>query len=111
MYTLGGIGKPEKNKTKSIRDFLVVEWIRICPPMQRTRLQSLVQEDSTCHAEHLSTSGTTTELSPRAPKLQLLKPMHPEPALHKKSHCSEKRVHHKQTLAPTPQLEKACVQQ
>ena len=28
---------------------LVVEWFRICLPMQETRVQSLVQEDPTCH--------------------------------------------------------------
>ena len=36
---------------------LVVQWLRICPPMQAMRLQSLLREDSTCskaakHARH-----------------------------------------------------------
>ena len=28
---------------------LVAQWIRICLPMQGTQVQSLVQEDPTCH--------------------------------------------------------------
>ena len=28
---------------------LVVQWLRICLPMQGTRVQALVQEDPTCH--------------------------------------------------------------
>ena len=30
------------------RTFLVVQWLRICQPMQGTQVRSLVQEDSTC---------------------------------------------------------------
>ena len=28
---------------------LVAQWLRICLPMQGTRVQALVQEDPTCH--------------------------------------------------------------
>ena len=28
--------------------FLVAQWIRICLPMRRTQVQSMVQKDSTC---------------------------------------------------------------
>ena len=28
---------------------LVVQWLRICLPMQRTRVRALVWEDPTCH--------------------------------------------------------------
>ena len=31
------------------RAFLVVQWLRIHLAMQKTRVQSLVQENSTCH--------------------------------------------------------------
>ena len=31
-----------------VRAFLVVQWLRICLPMQGTSVQSLVREDSTC---------------------------------------------------------------
>ena len=34
-----------KNQSQT---FLVVQWLRICLPMQRTRIQSLVPEDGTC---------------------------------------------------------------
>ena len=48
----------EKNKTASsttthlkedLRAFLVAQWLRICLPMQGTRVQALVREDPTCH--------------------------------------------------------------
>jgi len=31
------------------RDFPVEEWIRVCLPIQGAWVQSLIQEDSTCH--------------------------------------------------------------
>ena len=31
-----------------MRASLVVQWLRICLPMQGTRVRALVQEDSTC---------------------------------------------------------------
>ena len=47
-------GKPkQEGKTYGLKetkqDFLVAQWLRICLPMQGTRVQSLVQEDPTCH--------------------------------------------------------------
>ena len=39
-------------KSRTLSDWtelnLVVQWLRICLPMQRTQVQSLVQEDSAC---------------------------------------------------------------
>ena len=39
-------------KSRTLSDWtelnLIVQWLRICLPMQRTQVQSLVQEDSTC---------------------------------------------------------------
>ena len=60
----------QQGKTENIYypyTFLAVQWLRVCLPMQGTRIQSQVQEDSMC-------LGTT--------KLQLLK--------HKRSHHSKK---------------------
>ena len=57
------------------RTSLVVQWLKIRRPMQRTQVQSLVQEDPTRPA--------TTEL-------QLLKPMGLEARLHKRSRHNEK---------------------
>ena len=42
------------------RPSLVVQWLRICLPMQGTRVQSLVWEDCTCHGE-LSPCAAATE--------------------------------------------------
>ena len=35
-------------KSNSSRASLVVQWLRICLPMQGTQVQALVQEDPTC---------------------------------------------------------------
>ena len=37
-----------KDKT-TLRTSLVVQWLRICLPVQGTRVQALVREDTTCH--------------------------------------------------------------
>ena len=39
----------ENSYEKGARTSLEDQWIRICLPMQGTRVQSLVGEDSTCH--------------------------------------------------------------
>ena len=52
MYDKGDI-----IKKSFVGTILVVQWIRICMPMQGTRVQSLVREDSKC-------SGAT---KPRVP--------------------------------------------
>ena len=36
------------NQNYNERAALVVQWLRICLPMQGTRVQALVQEDPTC---------------------------------------------------------------
>ena len=36
------------HQNSSFQTSLVAQWIRICLPMQRAQVQSLVQEDSTC---------------------------------------------------------------
>ena len=44
-------GEVTKDTTEiqSIRASLVVQWLRICLPMQGTRVRALVWEDPTCH--------------------------------------------------------------
>ena len=59
---------------------VVIQWLRICLPMQGTWVQSLVWEDPTC-MEQLSLCARTTESALRSP-LQLLKPMQLDPVLH-----------------------------
>ena len=52
---------------------LEVQWLRVCLPVQGTWIQSLVQEDPTCHR---ATKPTTTEsLHPRVRALQEEKPL------------------------------------
>ena len=85
---------------------LVEQWIRICLPMQGTRVQFLVREDSTWY---------------RAPKpvchnywafmLQLLKPAHTEPVLHEKCHQMRSPRTAAESSPHSPPLEKACAQQ
>ena len=61
---------------------LVAQWLRICLPVQGTRVRALVWEDPTCrgatkpmHHELLSLRDTTTEArAPRACALQQEKP-------------------------------------
>ena len=63
----------------------MVQWLRICLPVQRTQVQSLVWEDPTYH-------GATEPVSHH-----LLKHAHPEPMLHKeRSHHNEKPTHRKE---------------
>ena len=88
----GGRGKRAKGSDRPgfkflfLRTSLVVQWLRICLPMQGTRVCFLAWEIP--HAsEQLSLYATTTE------------PAHPEPEL-----CN-KRSNRNETLAP--QLEKA----
>ena len=67
------------------RDFLVVQWIRICLLMQGTWVQSLIWEDLMCHR-------ATKSMAP-----QLLNPACLVPELcSKRSHHSEKPVHNKE---------------
>ena len=44
---------------------LVVQWIRICLPMQETWVWSLVQEDSTCHGATMPVSHSYWPCAPR----------------------------------------------
>ena len=67
----------------------MVQWLRICLPMQGTWVQSLVQEDSTCLG---ATKPTRHNGSLRAL----------EPVLYNKgSHCNEKPKHPNKRAAPT----------
>ena len=78
----------------------VVQWIRICLPMQGTWVLSLVWEDST----YLRATKLVTQLLSLwsgAQELQLRSLRALDPVLcSKRSHCSEKPVHHKERVAP-----------
>ena len=49
----------------SIGTSLVVQWLRICLPIQGTWLPALVPEGATCHGEQLSPWATTAESAAR----------------------------------------------
>ena len=80
---------------------LVAQWLRICLPMQGTRVQALVREDPTCCRETkpmhhnywaCALEPTSHNYWTRVP--QLLKPVLLEPMLcNKRSHRSEKPSH------------------
>ena len=53
---------------------LVVQWLRICLPVQGTRVQSLVQEDPTCHGATKARAPQLLSLCSRAHEPQLLSP-------------------------------------
>ena len=61
---------------------LVVQWLRICLPMQGIQVRSLVQEDSTCH-------GATKPVRHNYRARFAL-----EPVLRKRSHGNEKPMRH-----------------
>ena len=75
-YSVRGHGMTRKWAGNWTWTSLVVQWIRICLPMQGTWVWSLVQEDSTCRGAN---TAPVPQLSPhsRAHVLQLLKPTHP----------------------------------
>ena len=99
------------------RTSLVAHWLRIHLPMQGTWVQSLVQEDPTCHRatkpmchNYWACILKTASHSYWSHMPQLLKPMHLEPVLcNKRSYHNEKHTQ-QQRVAPG-QLEKAHVQQ
>ena len=96
----------------------MVQWIRIHLPMQGTWVRPLVCKDSTCrgaskpmHSPYRACTLKPSSHNYGAWVLQLLKPVHLKPALHKRSHCSEKPANCKYSSPRSLQLEKACVQQ
>ena len=84
------------------RTSLVVQWLRICLPMQGTQVRALVREDPTCRgaAKPMSHHYWVCALEPASHNYwahvpQLLKPVHLEPVLcNKRSHRNEKPAHH-----------------
>ena len=77
---------------------LVVQWLRICLPMQGTRVRTQVQEDPTCRGatKRVRYNYWACALEPMSHNYwahmpQLLKPARLAPVLHnKRSHCNEK---------------------
>ena len=92
------IKSPFKNY---LRASLVAQWLRICLPMQGTRVRALVREDPTCRrvTKPVCHNYWACALDPsshdywaRVP--QLPRPVHLEPVLcNKRSHGNEEPVH------------------
>ena len=73
---------------------LVVQWLRIRPPMQGTRVRVLVWEDPTCCGTTKPVHTQLLSLRSRARAPQLLKPVCLKPVLrNKRSHRNEKPAH------------------
>ena len=71
-----------------IRASMVVQWLRICLPMQETRVRALVREDPTCRRATKPVQHNYWVCVP-----QLLKPVHLEPMLRNKRSHSNKPSH------------------
>ena len=113
------IVKKKKKKKWDPGTSLVVQWLRIYLPMQRTQVRALVQEDPTCHGatKPVCHNYWACALEPVshnywAHEPQLLKPACLEPVL-----CNEKPLQWESHATATkssprsPQPEKARVQQ
>ena len=87
----------------------MVQWLRIHLAMQGIRVQSLVQEDPTCHgaAKPMHHNYRAYILEPIdhnywAHVLQVRSPYTLNPVLYnKRSHCNEKPVYRNYRVAPT----------
>ena len=93
---------------------LVAQWLRICLPMQETRVWSLVWEDPTgcgviksVHHNYWACALESASHNCWAFVPQLLKPAHLESVLRNKRSPRTAR----KSSPHSPQLEKACVQQ
>ena len=92
------------NQNITVRTSLVAQWLRICLPMQGTRVRALVREDPTCRGatKPMRHNYWACALEPASHNYwacvpQLLKPTHLDPVLHnKRSHHNEKPVHRKE---------------
>ena len=81
------------------------QWLRICLPVQGTRVQVLVWEDSTCH--RATKARAPQLLSPGAAAPEALGPV----LSSERSHCSEKPGRHNREQPCSRQLEKPRAQQ
>ena len=92
---------PHTATKSSRRASLVAQWLRICLPMQGTRVRALVREDPTCrgatkpvHHNYWACALEPGSHNYWAHVPQPLKPAHLEPVLrNKRSHDSEKPAH------------------
>ena len=106
-------------KTNELGTSLVAQWLRICLPMQGTRVRSLVWEDPTClgaakpvHHNYWACALEPVSHNYWARMPQLLKPAHPRahaPQREATAMRSPRTATH--TSPHSPQLEKARMRQ
>lgn len=89
----------------------MVQWVRICLPGQRTRVQSLIQEDSTCFraTKPMLYKHQACALDPTCYNYRTLA-LEPELCT-KRSHHDEKPVHCSEEQPPLPTTRDKPVQQ
>ena len=81
-------------KLEVLATSLMVQWGKICLPMQETQVWSLTGEDSTCHGATEAPAPQLLSLCSRARVLQLLSWSTRKPTTHyKRSRHSEKPAH------------------
>ena len=107
MFRFKNHTKPQSREIKPniLGTSLVVQWLRICLPMQGTRVRSLVRQDPTCHGatKPMHHNCWAWALEPASHSYwdrmpQPLKPMCLEPVLrNKRSHRNEKPKHHRES--------------
>ena len=99
-----GLNRPmwhSRQQKNALGASLVAQWLRICLPVQGTRVRALVREHPTCRGatEPVCHDYWACALEPAshnywAHESQLLKPVRLEPVLrHKRSHWDEKPAH------------------
>ena len=106
----GVTSTPATKRTSKLKTFetlshlekhLMAQWLRICLPMQGTRVRALVREDPSCgraagpvHHNYWVCALEPASHNCWAPALQLLRPAHLEPVLHnKRGQRNEKPTH------------------
>ena len=109
-----------KQKNKTFRASLVAQWLRICLPMQGTRVRALAQEDPTCRRatktmrhNYWACAQEPASHNYWAHVPQLLKPAHLEPVCSTTRDATTMRSPRTTTKSSprSAQLEKAPVQQ
>ena len=106
-------GKPQNQSTISFkntaRTSLEAQWIRIHLPMQRTRVRSLVQEDSTCCGATRPVCHDYWARALEPSNCNYWNPCALKPVLcNKRNHSNEKPENHKKRTAPAlSQLEES----
>ena len=113
LHSLKSFGNSEEARTEAVKksDSGGAQWLRICLPIQGTRVRALVGEDPTCRGAPKCVRHNYWACALEPANHNCWSPHYLEPVLHKRSHHNEKPVHRKKSSPCSPQLEKARMQQ